>query len=217
MIANLEAIVERIVADWASKNGIRDASLERSRQVIRFCANSIRATHRHEYDTAGALLGQARAGAAEMCAEAEPYADIYYSGYVQDALKELAEAAISLALVQGQPVPEPEAIGVPYAAYLNGLGEAIGEMRRFALDAIRRDDVAEAERIMGIMDEAYGLLVTIDFPDTLTRGLRRTTDMVRGVTERTRGDLTTAVRQEKLQEALRAFEDRYSAPGDSSP
>ena len=217
MVANLEAIVERIVADWASKNGIRDVTLERSRQMIRHCANSIRATHRHEYDVAEALLSQARAGATEMCAEAEPYADIYYSGYVQDALKELAEAAISLALVQGLPVPEPEAIGVPYAAYLNGLGEAIGEMRRFALDAIRRDDVAEAERIMGIMDEAYGLLVTIDFPDTLTRGLRRTTDMVRGVTERTRGDLTTAVRQEKLQEALRAFEDRYSAPGDGFP
>lgn len=208
MIANLEAVVERIVADWASKNGIRDASLERSRQVTRFCANSIRATHRHEFDTAHALLGEALAGATEMCAEAEPYADIYYSGYVQDALKEVAEAAILLALVQGEPVPDPEAIGVPYAAYLNGLGEAVGEMRRFALDAIRRDDVLEAERVMEMMDEAYGLLVTIDFPDTLTRGLRRTTDMVRGVTERTRGDLTTAAQQEKLQAALRDFEAR---------
>lgn len=208
MVDNLETVVERIVADWASKNGIRDASLERSRQVIRSCANSIRATHRHEFDKARELLSEARAGAAEMCAEAEPYADIYYSGYVQDALKEVAEAAISIALVKGEPVPNPEEIGVPYAAYLNGLGEAIGEMRRFALDAIRRDDVAEAERILEIMDEAYGLLVTIDFPDTLTRGLRRTTDMVRGVTERTRGDLTTAVQQEKLQEALRHFEAR---------
>ncbi len=211
MIPNLEAVIERIVADWASKNGIRDASLERSRQVIRSCANSIRATHRHEFDTAQALLDEAREGAAVMCAEAEPYADIYYSGYVLDALKEVAEAAISLALVKGQPVPEPEEIGVPYAAYLNGLGEAIGEMRRFALDAIRRDDVAEAERIMEIMDEAYGLLVTIDFPDTLTRGLRRTTDMVRGVTEHTRGDLTTAVQQQKLQSALREFEERLNA------
>ncbi len=211
MIPNLEAIVERIVADWASKNGIRDTSLERSRQVTRCCANSIRATHRHEFDLARTLLADALAGAGEMCAEAEPYADIYYAGYVQDALKEVAEAALVLALVRGEAVPTPEEIGVPYAAFLNGLGEAIGELRRFALDAIRRDDVAEAERIMDLMDEAYGLLVTIDFPDTLTRGLRRTTDMVRGVTERTRGDLTTAIQQQKLQSALRAFEARLDA------
>jgi translin len=146
-----------------------------------------------------------------MCADARSYPDVYFAGYLQDALKELAEASIVLAVVQGENLPEPEALGIEYPAYLNGLGEAIGEMRRAALDCMRRNDITEAERLLGVMDDVLSALVTIDFPDSLTGNLRRTTDMVRGVTERTRGDLTTAVREEKLQAALRAFEDRINA------
>jgi len=205
---NLESIIERIRADLTRKNEIRDLTLSRSRSLIRFCANSIRATHRHDYDLARQLLKKAKDAAAIMCKEASVYADIFYAGYLQDALKELAEAAITLALVTHLDIPDPDDLHIDYAAYLNGLGEAAGEMRRFALDSIRRGDTEEAERLLGLMDEIYGYLVTIDFPDSLTRRLRRTTDMVRGVTERTRGDLTTAVRQEELQAALQALEGR---------
>lgn len=208
MIDNLEPIIERILADLTRKSEVRDLTLERSRALIRLCANSIRASHRHEYDQADALLAEATAAAEAMCAEARAYADIYYSGYLQDSLKELVEAAVTLALVARRPLPDPDAMGVPYPAFLNGLGEAMGEMRRFALDSIRRDDIAEAERLLEIMDEVYSYLITIDFPDGMTQNLRRTTDMVRGVVEHTRGDLTTAVRQEKLQAALRSFEER---------
>jgi translin len=178
--------------------------------LIRLCANSIRATHRHEFVLAKQILDQAQEAAATACSEAEGYPDILFAGYLRDALKELAEAAITLALVTGQALPEPDDLGVEAASYLNGLAEAMGEMRRFALDAIRRDHTDDAERLLTIMDEVYSLLVTIDFPDSLTRGLRRTTDMVRGVTERTRGDLTTAVRQERLQASLEAFETRLN-------
>jgi translin len=208
MAANLDAIVERIRGDLERKNAVRDLTLSRSRALIRFCANSIRATHHHEYDLARELLGAARAAAEEMCADAQAYPDIYYAGYLQDALKEMAEAAITLALASRQDLPEPEMLGVPSAAYLNGLGEAMGEMRRFALDSVRRGELEEAERVLEIMDEVYLVLVTMDFPDALTGGLRRTTDMGRGVTERTRGDLTTTIEQEKLQAALRRFEAR---------
>jgi len=210
LIDNLEPLIERILADLTHKSEIRDLTLERSRALIRLCANSIRASHRHEYDQADALLAEATAAAEAMCAEARAYADIYYSGYLQDSLKELVEAAVTLALVSRRPLPDPDAMGIPYPAYLNGLGEAMGEMRRFALDSIRRDDIAEAERLLEIMDEVYSYLITIDFPDGMTQNLRRTTDMVRGVVEHTRGDLTTAVRQEKLQAALRSFEGRLS-------
>lgn len=208
---NLATMMERIDADLARKNQVRDLSLQRSRGMIRFCANSIRATHRHEYEQAEELLGQARAAADEMIQDARVYPDIYFAGYVQDALKELVEAAVTLAVVRDEPLPEPEAMGIEFPAYLNGLGEAMGEMRRFALDAVRRDETAEAERVLEVMDDVYTYLVTIDYPDGLTGGLRRTTDMVRGVLERTRGDLTTVVQQEKLQKSLREFEDRLSA------
>lgn len=216
MIEDLETIIERIREDLTRKNEIRDASLARSRTLIRLCANSIRATHRHEYELAEQLLNEGKEAARTLCEDAQAYPDVYYAGYLQDGLKELAEAAITLALVSGKELPDPEVLGVPYPAYLNGLGEAMGEMRRFALDSIRRDDSAEAERLLTVMDEVYSHLVTIDFPDALTGGLRRTTDMVRGVVERTRGDLTTAMRQEKLQEALHAFEQRLNARTDAA-
>jgi len=213
---NLEPIIERISADLAQKDRVRTRTLERSRAVIRSCANSIRATHRQEYESAHKLLEEAAAEADAMCADARVYPDVYYAGYLQDSLKELAEAAITLALITQEPLPAPDAMGIDYPAYLNGLGEAMGELRRFALDSMRRDQIAEAERLLEIMDEVYSFLVTIDFPDAMTGGLRRTTDMVRGVIERTRGDLTTAVRAEKLQASLRAFEERLNTRGGQS-
>jgi translin len=202
---NLDIIVERIVATLKLKNAVRDLTLQRSREMIRFCANSIRATHRHEFDEADNLLTQAKAVAALMIKDVEPYPDLFFAGYVQDATKELAEAAITLAVITDQPLPGPEELNIEYAAYLNGLGEATGEMRRYALDSMRRDALEDAERLLGVMDDVYTYLVTIDFPDALTGGLRRTTDLVRGVTERTRGDLTTTLQEHKLQVALRNF------------
>ena len=210
----LAAIVDRITEHLTTKNQVRDLTLSRSRALIRYCANSIRAAHRHEYDEARALLAEAREAAATMKADAAAYPDVYYAGYLQDALKELAEAAIVLAIVTGQEVPDPDELGIEYAAYLNGLGEAMGEMRRYVLDSMRRDDLASAEGLLDVMDDVYSHLVTIDFPDSLTGGLRRTTDMVRGVTERTRGDLTTTYRQERLQEALQALEAKLECRTD---
>jgi len=204
----LTAIVERAREELTAKNNVRDATLHRSRELIRYCAHAIRATHRSEYDQAAGLLATARAAAAAMTADLQGHPDLYYTGYTLDALKELAEAHITFAWITGQPLPEPEELGVPYATYLNGMGEAVAELRRHVLDLIRRDDVQRGEPFLRLMDEAYSLLMTMDFPDAITGGLRRVSDMVRGVVERTRGDLTVAVRQEQLQQALQAFEKR---------
>jgi len=209
-LRNLESIVERIRANFDAKNVARDLALARSRELIRHCANAIRAAHRNDFAEAGQLLLTAQELAANLAADLADYPDLYYAGYSQDALKEFAEANITVSLVQGHDLPEPEQLGVEYPAYLNGMGEAAGELRRYALDALRNGDITTAEKMLSAMDEIYDTLVTIDFPDALTAGLRRTTDMVRGVLERTRGDLTVAVRQQKLEEALKDFESRFS-------
>jgi translin len=205
---NLDTIAEHILAYLSDKNAARDRALERSRMLVRHCAHAIRAVHRDEREAARDLLAQARAVADSLRADLEPYPDLYHAGYSQDALKELAEAYIVYAITGGETLPAPDAIGVDYAAYLNGLGEAAGELRRRCLDIIRHDHSEEAERLLAAMDDIYGLLVTVDYPDAITGGLRRTADMVRGVTERTRGDLTTSLRQQRLQEALRKVEGR---------
>jgi translin len=206
----LEQIEEKIRQKFVAKNAARDAALAKSRELIRHCSLSIRASHRGEHAEAARILAIARSVAESMKQEVASYADLYFTGYVQDALKELAEASIVHALLTDEPVPDPDAIGVDYAAYLNGLGEAAGELRRYTLDIIRHDELERSERTLQAMDDIYSMLVTMDFPDALTGGLRRTTDMVRGVLERTRGDLTMAWRQEILEERLKEFEGRYT-------
>jgi translin len=166
--------------------------------------------HRGEYDTAAAELAAGREMVLATRRDLERYPDLYWAGYVQDAQKEVAEASIAAAMVQGRDLPGPREIGVEDAPYLNGLAEAASEMRRYILDIIRRGDLrqmAEAERVLQLMDDVYTNLTTVDFSDTITGGLRRTTDALRAVLERTRGDLTISLRQSELARALRAHTD----------
>ncbi len=203
---NLDSIGDRIRAQFEDKTDARDAALQHSRTLIRHCAHAIRAVHRGERERAAGELAQAQALLEQLQSDLASYPDLSYAGYTQDAMKEYAEANIVYALVGGDPLPEPEALGIDYAPFLGGLGEAAGELRRRVLDILRHDRHDEAERLLASMDEIYGLLVTIDFPDAVTGGLRRITDMVRGVTERTRGDLTTSFQQERLRQALNSVE-----------
>jgi translin len=198
----LDAIGDRIQDFLESKNAARDRALKLSRTVIRHCSLAIRALHREEDELVDRHLRQAREQLTSLALELEPYPDLYHAGYTQSALKEFAEANIVDALLRGEALPDPEDLEVEYAAYLGGLSEAAGELRRRVLDMLRHDRLEEAERLMEAMDEIYDLLVTIDFPDAITDGLRRKTDMVRGVVERTRGDLTTSRQQRELQMAL---------------
>lgn len=198
----LEAMMERIRAALEAKNAAREASLSLSREMIRTSANTIRAVHRGEFAEARALLAKAQEANARLHDTLARHPDLYAAGYVHDGQKELAEAAITLALVTGEPFPEPEGLPVEYPAFLNGMGEAVGELRRHVLDVIRGNDTARAESILQQMDDIYYALVTVDYPDALTGGLRRTTDSVRAILEKTRGDLTTSLRQEQLRAAI---------------
>lgn len=218
----LAQIIDGLRAEFATKNEVRDVTLSRSRELIRLCSLSIRSIHRHEWDEASALLASAREAAAVMTSSLSTYADLNEAGYTQDALKELVEAHVLYAFVQSSPGPDgtgrgdlpgPTELDVPPAAYINGVAEAASELRRFVLDLIRLGRTAEAEPYLILMDEVYSHLITLDFPDALTGGLRRTTDMLRGVLERTRGDLTVAVRQEELQAALDAFASSLGLAG----
>lgn len=203
---NLRAIGEASISRLEAVNSARERALSETRQVVRLSANAIRAIHRGEFDTARELLDDAQTIMGALTTELNSQPKIYWSGYVQDAQKEFAEARITLAIIEGSQLPDPSALRVDDAVYLNGLAETAGELRRHVLDMIRRDELARAERILDVMDDIYGLLVTVDYPDAVTSGLRRSTDMVRGVLERTRGDLTMSNQQRELTNALRRAE-----------
>lgn len=205
---DLDTTAERIRTDFRARNEVRDEALHRTRELIRLSGNAIRASHRDEWDEARDLLGQADDLARDILGSLEPYPSLRYAGYTRDAMKELVEAHATLALVKDNPVPEPEELNVTYPAYLNGLCEAASELRRRCLDEMRRGDLSEAERLLRTMDYIYGVLSAFDFPNAVTGGLRRRVDQLRGVLERTRGDLTSSIRQERLIRALSDFEER---------
>jgi translin len=209
---NLPPIVDHIRAELGARSDARDGAIRRSRELIRYCANSIRAMHRGEFVKAKALLETARQVAAQMVCDIEDYPDVYYAGYTQDALKELVEAHAVYAMLRREPIPPLDALGVQvdYPAYLKGLAEAASEMRRAILDTIRKGNLERGETLLADMEEVYAAMTTIDFPDAITGGLRRTTDALRAVLERTRGDLTISKQQEKLRQALSEFEARIN-------
>lgn len=217
----LGEIVESIRQEMTTLSGLRDATLARSRTLVRACANAIRAVHRHEWPEAETLLAQARNEAAALVEPLAAHPTLYHAGYTQDALKEVVEAHLVYAVVRGGTPPTPAELRCTGATYLAGMPEAATEMRRFALDLMRRGQVMEAEPYLDFMDEVYSLLITIDFPDAVTDGLRRNTDILRNVLERTRGDLTMGIRQEQMRRTLLTFEQRLGLgatdAGDASP
>ncbi len=224
MTDNLDLVGRAAMEHLSLKHAARERALPKSRAAIRYCANSIRATHRQEFRVAEELASQAYALLVEMSNDLRDYQDVFYAGFVQDAHKEYAEAVTFAALVQHRPLPTASELSIGWAAYLNGLGETVGELRRHLLDQLRHitiesesesvvprfivgnsdndqlrhGTIESCESLLDHMDDIYALLTTIDFPDAVTSGLRRTTDAARGVLEKTRGDLTTAVGQAQL-------------------
>ncbi|HEX2050564.1 MAG TPA: haloacid dehalogenase [Actinomycetota bacterium] len=205
---DLSELGTRLRRDLDEKNEARERGLSGSRSAIRACGNAIRALHRYEVDAATALIDEAQRHLDGARSALERHHDILHAGFVHDAEKELAEARITFALVVGQPLPSPDDAGVPTAAYLKGMAEAIGELRRHILDLMRRGELKRCEELLGGMDDMYYLLVSMDYPDGITMGLRRLTDVARSIIERTRGDFTTSLIQSSLRAALSEHAER---------
>ena len=202
-------IVENARKIFDERTKVRDQALVQARQLTRLSALTIRAIHRSESMEAAELLLEAHALVLSMQRDLASYPDLYYAGYTQDAIKEFAEANLTCALIENRRLPRPEDLGIEYATYVNGLAETIGELRRRCLDILRQGYSDEAERLLYNMDEIYNFLVTMDYPDAITNGLRRQTDLVRGIIERTRADLTLSQREQHLQEALQKFSEKF--------
>lgn len=204
----LETIAEQIHLAFQARTSARDQALSQARTLTRHCANAIRAVHRDEFDVAQEHLEKASNIANSLRIDLEEYPDLYYAGYTQDALKEFAEASIVYSLVNNKELPSPQELGLENMTYLNGLAETVGEFRRKCLDILRQGYSEEAEQLLKHMDDIYAVLITMDYPNAITGGIRRQTDIARGITERTRGDLTLSLRQEHLEQSMRRLEER---------
>jgi len=207
-VERLDDIAEQIHQAFEARTNTRDEVLSQARTLTRYCASAIRAVHRDEFDNARENIDLASSIAKSFQTDLVEYPDLYYAGYTQDALKEFAEANIVYALVIGAELPSPQELGLENAAYLNGLAETVGEFRRRCLDILRQGYSQDAERLLNYMDDIYAILITMDYPNAITGGIRRQTDIVRGITERTRGDLTLSLRQEHLEQTMQRLESQ---------
>ncbi len=209
----INEIAAEIQQDFEAKDKAREIGLSLSREVVRTCGTAIRHIHRGDIGKAAMLLEDARGALEDIDLQLADHPDIYYSGFVEHAQQEFVECAVVHQLLtkenNNDTLPSPQKLGVTYAAYLNGLGDVVGELRRHILDLIRQDMPQDGDQFLDIMDDMYSTLMMFDYPDAITRGLRRKSDVARSLIERTRGDLTNAIRQQKLEQTMKKFESRF--------
>jgi translin len=206
-------VAASIRANLDAVHAAREAALAACRRAIRASGSSIRAVHRRDVDQAAALRAEAREALLEAQAAVLPHPAVAFAGFLHDAEKEYAEAELSAALVAGTPLAGPRELGIELPAWLNGLAEAASELRRHLLDRLRGGELPVAEELLSAMEDVYDVLVTIDYPDAVTGGLRRTADALRAVLERTRSDLTTTILQVRLQTAIERRLDEEAKEG----
>ncbi len=208
---DFEDLSDRIRGSFEHKNKIRDEALSQSRNLTRHAARAIRAIHREDADLAREHLAEADKLAGALRADLANDPDLYFSGYAQDALKEYCEAHLTVAVILDQEWPSPEDLQVEYATYLNGLSEVVGELRRRIMDIMRAGHSPEVERLLDVMEDIYSQLVTMDYPDALTYGLRRRTDIARSIIERTQADITISFRQQQLEQRINDLSEQLTA------
>lgn len=206
-------LAENMLSSFDAKDRAREESLKLSREVIRFCSSAIRSIHRGELKEAERLMNEAGASLQRIRDQLKDHQDIRYAGFVDGAEQEYAEARSVYSITTAQRILTPEEIGVDPVNYLGGLGDTTGELRRHILNLIREGRPKEGEIFLDIMEEIYHLLMLFDYPDAITRGLRRKGDLARSMLERTRGDLTNAIEMGKVEASLRTLEDKLNEAG----
>ena len=208
-LTRLEIAGEQARNNFERAHEVREAGLRSARRIIQLSSKSIRATHRRDFELAEDLCQSAKSVLEDAQLALKGFPQIYYAGFMRDAEKEYVEAAITLSLVSGEQLPYADDLGTSQIAYLNGLSEAASELRRSALDALRQGKTKQANQLLDVMDDIFGVLETVDFPDAITGGLRRSMDQLRPVIERTRGDVTQALRLADLERELESFSTRF--------
>lgn len=211
MLTGLDTISAAIRRDFDLLDKAREGAYVASRQVVRASSEVIKGAHRGEFEAAKAGLQETRALCHQMLDAVKNAPELRYGGFVSDAEKEYAEAAIVYATLTNAPLPSPADLGIYPAAWLNGLAEVVGEYRRHVLDMIRLDNNEEAERFLDAMDSIYQVIMSFDYPNAISLGLRGRSDAARGLIERTRGDLTTALRAGRLEKRMKELEDKLNA------
>jgi translin len=201
-MSTFEIMSKSMLASFDSKDHAREDAYRLSREVIRLSSSSIRSVHRKDLEAAERIMGEAALGLERIREVLKDHQDVRYAGFVDGAEQEYAEACSVFSITTKHKILGPDEVGVELVNYLAGLGDTCGELRRHILDLIRSGHAREGEYFLEVIEEIYYLLMLFDYPDAITRGLRRKSDLARSMLERTRGDLTNALELRKVTESL---------------
>ena len=196
-----------MLSGFDCKDRAREEAFRLSREVIRLCSSSIRSVHRSDKASAERLMSEAALGLERIREVLKDHQDVRYAGFVDGAEQEYAEARCVYSITTRHEILSADEMGVEPVNYLAGLGDVTGELRRHILDLIRTGRATEGEYFLGMIEEIYYLLMLFDYPDAITHGLRRKSDLARSMLERTRRDLTNALELAKMQESLCSFRE----------
>ncbi|WP_297073717.1 haloacid dehalogenase [Thermococcus sp.] len=197
----MEEIIEAIRSVLDEKDSLREEALKLTREIVRFSGDTVKAIHRRELELAKERWKETREKVEKLREMLKNHLDLYYSGYVQTAHQEFVEASLLLSYVEGQPYPSPEELGVPHADYALGIGDFIGELRRYFLHRLLEGDIEKAERVYREMERVYNAFITLEYPKGLVN-VRQKQDQARYVLERTLEDLVRAKLNRSLEEKL---------------
>jgi len=199
---NLDEIADRIQSRLDEKDTVREIAIKSSRAIIRISGSVIHSIHKKE--DVRRMMGEAMDEAQRLRGLLEEHPEIWNSGLVEDAMQELSEAAIIMSIADDAPLPDPEELGVPMTAYLLGLADAIGELRRFTLESLRQGNTETATVFLEMMEDMFKVIMRFDYPDALV-SIRRKQDIARSLLEKTRGELAVAVSSKMLGDKISAL------------
>lgn len=196
---SLKSLLDRIQAELKEKEEVKDELRRDMRRATRLSKQAILFAHQERFDDAKELLKEATELFTKLEKISENHTDLVYTGMVDAAYQEYAEAHTFLTLVRQKRFPDPKKLNVPSISYVLGLGDVIGELRRRSLDLLRKGDVRTAEECLETMEHIYVEMTAMDDAYLLVPGLRRKCDVARHVIEATRGDVTIEARRSSLE------------------
>jgi len=208
---SLKSFLAKIQEELKKKEEVRREVQEDTRKALRLSKQAILFAHQERFDDARRSLKEAEELLVKLHGLVENNPDLFYTGFVDSAFEEYAEAHIFLGLVEESRFIGPEELKVPVVPYVLGLGDVVGELRRRALDSLRKGDVETAEECLQLMENIYVELTAMDDAYMLVHGLRRKCDVARHVIESTRGDVTIEARRSSLERSIEKLEKTLKA------
>ncbi len=199
---NFDEIFADIDQNLGTIDTLREDVLQKTRSIVRMAAETIKAVHREEWDVAEKNITEMKSLLKGVREQVSKHETLLRRNYTEISEQEYAEAAILFSILHKGQLASPKDLEIPDLAWLLGLADVAGELRRHCLDAIRKGDMKTAEDALGLMEEIYRKLFSLDYPKGMTGSLREKTDTIRKLLQATRGEVSMATHMSRLNQNL---------------